>query len=74
MGAERVDGVIRILYSTVTIDSKLKKVLITNEFKLKPMSEAHLQAILRRITQVKLKKPLIKSVTLKETEVKVDFK
>jgi hypothetical protein len=52
-----VNGVIRILYRTVTIDSKLKKVLITNEFKLKPMSDAHLQAILRRITQVKLADP-----------------
>ena len=69
-----VDGVIRVLYRTVTIDSKLKKVLITNEFKLKDMSDEHLQAILRRVIHVKLNKSLIKSVVYRERELKVNFK
>jgi hypothetical protein len=68
-----VDGVVKVLYRTVTIDASLKKVLITNQFKLKDMDQKHLEAIFRRLVRVKLDKPLIKRVVYREREIEVNM-
>ena len=68
-----VDGVIRVLYGSVTIDASIKKVWLINLFRLKETEKSHLDAINRRITHVILKKPLVKSVIYRERELEVKY-
>lgn len=73
-----VDGVIRVLYSSVTIDASIKKVLIVNTFKLDTsMGKPDLDAIHSRLKHIRLDKSLIKKVVVREridreTEIEYD--